>query len=173
MKVLVVYFSRTGSTRKVAQAVTKTLGAEIEEITDRVDRRGILGYLRSASGEWFGGDTTIDQSKFDPALFDLVIIGTPIWRFSVSTPVKHYLENHAAKFKKVAFFCTMGGSGDSRTFGQMQSLCGKVPVATMAIREAVVKQDKGGQAIEEFIRQVGSAVPSFFMSASTNLAAHY
>jgi flavodoxin len=173
MKVLVVYFSRTGNTRKVAQAVAEKLGAAIEEITDRVDRRGILGYLRSASGGWFGGDSTIDQAKFDPALFDLVIIGTPIWRFSVSTPVNHYIENHATKFNKVAFFCTMGGSGNERTFRQMQSLCGKVPVATMAIREAVVKQGQSGKAIEVFTGQVRAAAPSFFKPVSTNPAAHY
>jgi flavodoxin len=157
MKALVVYYSRTANTRKIALKLAKMFDAEIEEIHDNVDRRGLLGYLRSASAGWFGGETLISRSKFDPSLFDIVIIGTPIWRFSVSEPVKQYIKMHAAKFKTVAFFCTMGGTGDMRAFRQMQNLCGKGPLATMAVKQDSVITDSCTSLIEGFVQQVRSA----------------
>lgn len=43
--ILVVYYSRTGATRKVAEYITKQLGADMEEIIDMKKRSGIWGFL--------------------------------------------------------------------------------------------------------------------------------
>ncbi|MBE3088681.1 MAG: flavodoxin family protein, partial [Actinobacteria bacterium] len=43
--ILVVYYSRTGTTRKVAEYITKQLGADMEEIIDMKKRSGIWGFL--------------------------------------------------------------------------------------------------------------------------------
>jgi flavodoxin len=50
-KVLVVYYSRTGATRTLAEALAKALQADIEPIIDRKNRSGIFGY-RVASKAW-------------------------------------------------------------------------------------------------------------------------
>ena len=47
MKVLVVYYSRTGNTRFVAETIAQSLEADIEEIKDRKNRMGIFGFLRA------------------------------------------------------------------------------------------------------------------------------
>ncbi|MFM0169797.1 hypothetical protein [Paraburkholderia sediminicola] len=39
-KVLVVYFSRAGTTRLLAQAIAKMLAADLEEICDFSNRKG-------------------------------------------------------------------------------------------------------------------------------------
>ncbi|MFA5869173.1 MAG: hypothetical protein WC941_05670 [Candidatus Bathyarchaeia archaeon] len=47
MKTLIVYYSRDGSTRKVAEELKAQLGADIEEITEPKGRGGPLGWIRS------------------------------------------------------------------------------------------------------------------------------
>lgn len=47
MKVLVVFYSRTGNTRTLARQIAVTMNSQTEEIMDRMNRRGIRGYLRS------------------------------------------------------------------------------------------------------------------------------
>ena len=47
MKMLVVFYSRTGNTRKVAEELEKVLECDMEEIIDTKNRSGSLGYLRS------------------------------------------------------------------------------------------------------------------------------
>ena len=46
MKVLVVYYSRTGNTKFVAEAIAQSLEADIEEIKDKKNRMGVFGFLR-------------------------------------------------------------------------------------------------------------------------------
>ena len=47
-RTLVAYYSRTGNTRHVAEVIAAELGAELEPIVDRAERRGRLGFLRAA-----------------------------------------------------------------------------------------------------------------------------
>jgi hypothetical protein len=47
MKTLIVFYSRTGRTRKAAGLLADLLGAEMEELAEPgVDRSGIGGFLR-------------------------------------------------------------------------------------------------------------------------------
>ena len=62
MKVLVVYYSRTGNTRFVAEAVAQSLKADIEEIRDRKNRMGIFGFLRCGYEAIFKKLTDIEVS---------------------------------------------------------------------------------------------------------------
>jgi len=47
MKGLIVYFSRTGRTRKVAEALQEATGFDLEEIKEKAGRVGTLGFLKS------------------------------------------------------------------------------------------------------------------------------
>lgn len=150
MTTLVVFYSRTGHTRTLAHQVANALHAEIEEIDDGVDRRGLFGYLKSVGEGWFRRRTDILPSFRDPAAFDLVVIGTPVWRASLSSPVRAYLCRHAATLPRVAFFCTMGGFGSDRVFRQMQEICGKAPLATLDRHERQLLTHDLADIVDEF-----------------------
>src|ERR1700690_822698 len=103
-KVLVMYFSRSGTTHKLAQAIENAGGWDLDPIVDRGDRTGVLGYLRSALEAVFGLRPTLRPSLRDPAGYDLVIVGSPVWGSSVSSPVRSYLDEHAGSLPRLAFF---------------------------------------------------------------------
>ena len=86
MKALVVYYSRSGVTRKVAQALAAALGAEIEEIVDTKDRSGAGGWLKAGADASLKRLTAIQPMTKDPAGYDLVVIGTPVWGWTM-TPI--------------------------------------------------------------------------------------
>ena len=160
MKTLVVFFSRTGNTRRLARQIAVAIDAEIEEITDRTNRHGIIGYLRSGKEATLRRRTEIAPAAHDPSGFDLVIIGTPVWGASLSSPVRTYLGTHEAELPAVAFFCTLGGSGSRRVFRQMQEACGRVPVATFARTERQLASADLREAIEEFVSQLQEIKPA-------------
>jgi flavodoxin len=135
MKTLVVYYSRTGNTRKVAAAIAAAAGADIEEIVEEKDRRGVRGYLAAGRDAVRKQQTPICAAARDPAAYELVIVGTPVWAFTVAPPVRTYLAAHAAALRRAAFFCTLGGSGADRTFRAMREVCGRAPAATLALTE--------------------------------------
>ncbi|WP_430650081.1 flavodoxin family protein, partial [Bradyrhizobium liaoningense] len=77
-RILVVYYSRTGTTRKVAQSLSAALSCDSEEITEAGSRKGIFGYLRSAVEARRQIPSRIAATVRDPSLYDLVVIGTEL-----------------------------------------------------------------------------------------------
>lgn len=153
-KTLVVFYSRTGTTKKVGNQIAEKLGADIEEIKDTVDRSGAKGYLISGRDAMKKRLTELAPLKFNPADYDLVIIGTPVWAWNMSSPIRTYLEENKGGFKKTAFFCTMGGTGDSKAFKEMEEIIGISPIATFSARTIDVVKDKYLEELEKFITQV-------------------
>jgi len=154
MKILLTYYSRTGVTRKLVDYIVKKISAETEEIKDTVKRIGIIGYLFAGRDAMKRRLTKLEPMKFNPADFDLVIIGTPIWSWNMSVPVRTYLNEYKNQFKQVAFFCTMGGSGDETAFREMGEIIGKKPLAVLSLRtkEVVSGQfEKAYKFCEEII----------------------
>jgi flavodoxin len=157
MRTLVVYYSRTGTTRAVALAIAQALGADVEEIVDRTPRSGIVGYLRSGLESSLARSTPIQRGARDPRDYDLVVVGTPVWVANVCSPVRAYLTGRQGLAGKVAFFCTMGGRGNHRAFRSMEAACGAPPLARLALRERVGWRE-GQEAIADFVAAATAAV---------------
>ncbi|VVB98218.1 Flavodoxin domain protein [uncultured archaeon] len=134
-KILVVFYSRTGNTRRVAEAIADNLKCDIEEIKEPRDRAGIMGYLSAGRDAGMGWKTELKDLEKKTADYDLVIVGTPIWSFTLSSPVRTHMMLNKGKFKNAAFFCTYGGNGSERAFAEMEKEGGIKPLATLEVRE--------------------------------------
>jgi hypothetical protein len=132
-KVLVVYFSRTGTTRLAASVAAKMLSADLEEICDCSNRQGAVGYLRSLIDTFRKRPVEIVPAGLDVAKYRLVVIGTPVWASSVSAPVRSYLIENRARLPEVAFFCSFGGRGANKALREMSALAGKPAIATCKV----------------------------------------
>ncbi len=111
MKALVVYYSYSGNTKLVADAVAKALGADLEELKPAkpLNASG-AGYVM------WGLRQLVSQSKppllpleHDLSAYDLVIIGTPVWSYTITPPVRTFLESVDLSGKQAALFCCHGG----------------------------------------------------------------
>jgi len=87
-------------------------------------------------------------------LYDLVIIGTPIWSSNISTPIRTYFSLHKEDFKNVAFFCTRLGSDAKKIFDDMKNLSQKTPLALLALTSREVARDQYMQKVKEFIKNL-------------------
>ncbi len=116
-KTLIVYHSRTGYTRRIARHLADRLGADLDEIRIVQPMHGVLGYAACAIEAMAGLAPALRPMRHKPADYDLIIVGTPVWFWNLSSPVRSWLENFGSRGKRFAFFCTMGGSGASRVFG--------------------------------------------------------
>jgi flavodoxin len=163
-KILIAYYSRTGTTKKLAETLAKELNCDLEEIKTARDRKGPLGYLISGREATLKKSAKILPAAKNPAEYDLLIIGTPIWTFNVSSPARAYLSQNKDRFKKVAFFCTQGGGGHERAFKEMAEICQQHPLATLALNSGTVISlgiiqkeilDKNGLAqINDFLEKI-------------------
>ena len=113
MKSLVVYYSRTGNARFVAETIAAEVGADIEEVVDLKKRSGVLGYLSGGSDARRGKETEIAPTTKLPAIYDLIIVGTPVWAGRPTPAILTYLKKNDLSEKKVALFFTQGGQKPS------------------------------------------------------------
>jgi len=136
MRALVVFYSRTGNTKRIAEEISKTLNADIEELYDAKDRKGITGWIVSGMDARLKRKTNLRKTEKDPSLYDLVILGTPTWANTLSTPIRSYIHQNSNTFKKVAFFVTSGFGSIKSAMGiykEMANLYGKEPVAFLSL----------------------------------------
>lgn len=151
VKILIAYYSRTGNTRKVAEALKAGLDCDIEEIVSIKKRTGLMGYLFSGKEGTSRTPAEIGPAVKNPADYDMVIIGTPVW-VNISSPVRAYLMQNAGKFKKIACFCTMGSQGAEKVFREIEGICKVKSIANLS----VLAKDSGNceGAVREFIKQI-------------------
>ncbi len=134
-KTLIAYHSRTGNTRRVARILANRLNADLDEIQIVQPLEGRIGYAMCAIEAMAGLAPALRPARKDPADYDLIVVGTPVWFWSLASPVRSWLERHPLVGRRFGFFCTMGGSGASCVFSTMTQLAGDAPVATLALTD--------------------------------------
>lgn len=154
MRILIAYYSRDGHTKAVAQEIAKQLNADLEEIVDQKSRKGIVGWLLGGRDATRKLGTEIEPPKRDPAGYDQVAVGTPIWAWNMAPAVRTYLSQNKGKIKSAAFFCTQGGSGGQKTFGYMEELLGLKPRAVLELNAKELTGPDGERKIAEFVSKL-------------------
>jgi len=152
MKTLVVYYSRHGHAKAIAERIAKFLKADMEEVIDTKSREHIIGWKESAFDEELRTRTHIMPPKFNSRNYDLVIVGTPIWD-GISPPIWAYLSLNKGKFKKIAFFATFHAAAEDACH-IMTKLSGKKPLATLEIQDRQVDLGDHKQMIKDFCRDL-------------------
>ncbi|NDJ79192.1 MAG: hypothetical protein GYB65_23325 [Chloroflexi bacterium] len=154
-QILVVYYSLNGNTRQVAEAIAAAHDAALELIQDTVNRDTGLGRPRSAVEGLLGLRSSITPPKHDPAEYDLVVVGTPVWAARLSSPVRAYLSQQRAALKRVAFFCTQGGIGGKWALQSMAKISGQRPVARLIISARHLNTPVAGEKVAQFVSEIG------------------
>jgi flavodoxin len=154
MQALVAYYSRTGHTKKVGEEIAKELQCDVEELADTVDRSGPSGFIISGREGMQKSLTKLKPLQKDPAKYDIVIIGTPVWSLNMSSPTRTYMAENKDRFRKVAFFCTEGTVGEETTFKDMAKVSGKKPEATLAIKARDISRGSYPDKVKKFAMEL-------------------
>jgi len=154
MKALVVYYSRTGATREVARSLSEALKGDIDEIGDVKGRRGPIGFIRSGREASRKELPEIRDISRDTSGYDILIIGTPVWAGTMASPVRTFLARRKGKLRKAAFFCTMGGGDEQKTFSEMEGLLGARPLCTLAVPNSAVKSGEYRSMVKKFAARI-------------------
>lgn len=125
-KVLVAYFSATGTTKKVAENLSKATGGDLYEIKplkpytnadlnwhDSNSRSSIEMKDHNSRPEMIKDDFSVSE-------YDTVFLGFPIWWYVAPTIVNTFLECHDFSNKKIILFATSGGSGFGKTVDNLR-----------------------------------------------------
>ena len=158
-KVLVVYYSSSGNTRKVAQVLATKLNADLEEIQpmQRVDAnikgkgsRNLGNMGRVVFAGKLKRTVALQENEHDPADYDLVVVGTPVYANTLPPEPRTYLTQYKGQFKSVAFFCTGEDPNNAHVFDLMTDACGQAPTAIQPFHSPKVMEDDFIPDVERF-----------------------
>lgn len=124
-KILVAYYSLTGKTEKVAQAIADASGGQLYRIevaksypADAKERRAIL---EAEIEENFL--PPLKATMINPGQFDIIFLGSPVWANHISQPVKSFLNQYDLAGNHVIPFVTHSGGGRGQSFDDVAELC--------------------------------------------------
>lgn len=157
LKTAVAYFTVSGHTQAAAEAVAAALGADLERIesvrplpTNTLVLMAIGGFAATRKRVWAAKPAFCQLADYD-----LVIIGTPVWAWTLNPVVRGWLQaNPISAGTPYAAFATMGGAGAPGAFAEMAVIVGRAPLATMAISDADRKSGEDMHLIERFVADI-------------------
>lgn len=154
---LVITYSWTGKTEKVADRVAKALGAERQHIRETSARRGVCGYMSGIVSGLLRRGSPIRPVKANLSRFDLVILGTPVWAGHMSGPARQFLLEHGGEPKAFALIVTSGSGGPYPDVAkEAEALVGKPPLAVLNLRQADIDAGTIDDAVAPFLDEVGT-----------------
>lgn len=155
MKTLIIYYSHSGITEKVAKFVAKKTGSDVETITALNNRKGPLCYVTLGYEATFGKCAKIAGIKSKIEDYDIVIIATPIWAGKTSSPVNAFLSGFGSKIKNYAVIVTRANM--EKDFDSVkeifQSKLKKEPLAFLSMSTQSVK-DGRFEAADDFVKTI-------------------
>ncbi|WP_414610522.1 flavodoxin family protein [Stenotrophomonas pavanii] len=108
-KVLVVYFSRSGSTALLARRIASRLNAEMLTIESIDYPLGMAGWLNAMADAGMD-DAWITPAHVDLVRYDTVYVGVPVWRGHPAPPAWEFVRSNRFPGKRVVLFTTSRGA---------------------------------------------------------------
>lgn len=116
---LVIFYSRTNTTKKVSEIISEEKNAKLIEINDSKSRSGVLGYAMGALDSLLGKKTDISYEKVSLKDYETVYIGTPVWASKPTPSIMQFIDENDFDNINVVTFATMMGSGGDSTVNTM------------------------------------------------------
>ena len=125
MKSIIIYYSYSGNTRKVALVLAEYLREKTEvEIIDLKPQDESCSFLGQCRRAFFKQRAKIETANVDLSDYDLICLGSPVWAFAPAPAMNTYLDQcFSLENKEVILFTTYGsGTGNQRCLNYMQAL---------------------------------------------------
>jgi flavodoxin len=141
MKVLTVYFTRSGNTEKVVKKLHESIEGDIEQIKESTSRKGIVGWLKTGGSNAKREATEIHETNYDPAEYDLVILASPIWAGTISSPMRSYILKNRDKLEQTAIFITNDSGAVETAFSEVHELLQSKPLVESSLQRSKMKAE--------------------------------
>lgn len=125
-KKLVVYFSASGTTKKLAEKLANSIAADLYEIIPEYPYTDTdLDWMNKNSRS----SLEMNDSSSRPTIkgnlngiedYDVIYLGFPIWWYTAPRIINTFLESYNLENKTIIPFATSGGSGMGNIFNELR-----------------------------------------------------
>jgi flavodoxin len=155
--ILVVVYSYSGASRRVAELVCSQQDWPMAEIADAKPRSGVMGSLRCLLESLFRLRPAIRYEGPPPRDFDAVVLVSPIWALQLAGPMRSFVARRRDHLPDVAVVSVMGGQGAPNAVAEIAKLTGRSPILSTALTTREVDDGSFAARLEGFGAALKSA----------------
>ena len=159
MRVLVTYYSKTGSTEKLAEALERKFredGHSVKSVKI-IPMQDLKAYQYKKNGK----DLGLKDAVLDLKNFDLVVVGTPVWSYCPTPIIVSYLRNAKnVQGKKFALFatCTALPGTTMKRMSNILTTRGAKVVDSITVRSIFELDSKKLGPAKDFAEKLGKSL---------------
>lgn len=156
-KVLVLYFSQSGNTQKLAKLISEKVGGDFVRIetvqTYPTEYNELTAFAKKEKEDNIKPE--LKELNTDMSKYDTVFIGYPIWWYQMPMPLYTLFDTYDFDGKTIVPFNTHEGSGESGTYDDIKKLEPNAKVLKgLPIRGGATENDQT-QTVEEWLKDLG------------------
>lgn len=152
-RTLVVYFSETGNTQKLAKEISDQVGGDfkrIETVVPYPSGSELFDYTEAEHDN----DERPELKDLDINIedYDTIFVGYPIWWYTLPMPLYTFFDEYDFSGKTIIPFNTHNGSGNGGTYSSIQQFePDAIVLDGIAISQNDIDQDLTGK-VEEWLK---------------------
>ncbi|SDD82299.1 Flavodoxin [Cupriavidus sp. YR651] len=151
---VIVYYSRTGTTRQVAEDLASRTGWPLAEIQDVRSRAGLSGDLRCVLDNLFRRRPAYRYNGQSLATCKSVVVLAPVWVGHVAAPLRSFLHDQAPFQGRLAAVCVMAARGGFNAAEEIAQASGKLPQPTLVVLQRDVASGAAAQELSGFVENL-------------------
>ena len=161
-KVLITYFSASGTTKSLSQDLAKATGADLFEIEGAQPYTAEdvnLGNREARAFKEMADKSFRPEIKGKPdklKSYDVVFIGFPIWGDAAPNIIYTFIEQNDLKDKTVIIFSTSGSSNLTNSYNKLKA---QYPDLNL-VEGTTLKRNPTPEARQEVINTLKQAIPA-------------
>jgi flavodoxin len=155
LKKLVVYYSLDGTTAAIAKTIADTVGADIIELRPKDPIKSSANFLTKLL---IGGMQVFLKKQPEllpfeknPADYDLVFLGTPIWVSNHTPAIRTFLATTPLRQKRIALFCCCRSVFGKAFDNMKQALSGNTIVGEISFRQLGNNTQKAAEWAQKIV----------------------
>lgn len=167
-KSLVVYFSRTGTTKAVAEEIQSLTGSDLVELRTVVPYPSSYNDCLAQAQEERANNVRPELSTTisNMSEYDTVYVGYPIWCYTAPMAIFTFLESYDFAGKTVIPFCTSGSSSINQSVTDIRSICNDVNILD-GFRAG------GSETVEAWLTRIGQIGNQSAITTGNALIAYF
>lgn len=149
-KILVVAYSYTGTSLRLAQWLCGLRGWALGHIDEVAPRHGAAGTLSCVVDSLLRRRPEIEYVGPPPGDFDTVVLVSPIWAYRLAGPMRSFVARYEQQLPDIAVISVMGGKGAPNAVAEIGALAGRSPLLSTAFTQREVEDGRCAPRLQAF-----------------------
>jgi|GEM_PF-1161275 len=127
MKCRILYFTRTGNSRRIAEKLAIGIDCGTSRIVDDISWKGLLGWFRGGFHSLKGTKTkTMIEDGTELSDFDSIVLVVPLWAGNTAPAGYSFIEDYRKDIKNLFVVISNDGSEAANAFTKLEDRVGKI-----------------------------------------------